>query len=167
MTKHGDGEEMVLGAGDDGERRDVLGDDDAHGEDEPAEALDPLRSVNTGPRTCPFEKYVQTAWVERHMIMHTARRRSKNGAFCDRVVEQVAGDLLRLGVHGDVVLKSDQESARGLKADHPETVSCGDSGGNGMTERAIQSIEHFFRTHRMYLESNVKQRISPNLCRCL
>ena len=81
--------------------------------------------------------------------------------FFDWVTEQVADDLLRLGVHGDVVLKSDQESARGLveggctawrfKAAHPETVSCGDSRGNGVTGRAIQSIEHLSE-HQLYLE---------------
>ena len=93
------------------------------------------------------------------------------GASTEWVVEQVARDLMRLGIHGKVVLKSDQEPAiidvlkevaraRGSNRTILEHSPVGDSSGNGIAERAIQAIEKLIRVHKLDLERRLKARVT-------
>ena len=76
------------------------------------------------------------------------------GAGVEWLGEQLARDLRRLGAHGRVVLKSDQEPAmvdvlkevakmRGDGRTILESSPIYDSKSNGFIERAVQSIENF------------------------
>ena len=70
------------------------------------------------------------------------------GADMEWVTEQAARDLLRFGIHGDVILKSDQEPAivdvlkeisklRGSRRTIIEASPVGDSKSNGLWQREL------------------------------
>ena len=88
------------------------------------------------------------------------------GANQEWVAEQLVRDLLKVGHHGDLILKSDQEPAvvdllrevarlRGTKRTILEQSAVGDSKANGMIERAIQSVEKLLRVHKLALETRI------------
>ena len=81
--------------------------------------------------------------------------------------EQVCRDLQKFGIRGDVVFKTDQEPAlvdlvKQICALRPSSRSClthsgvGDSKGNGLAERAVQSLEEMIRVHKLTFESRLK-----------
>ena len=93
------------------------------------------------------------------------------GAEQEWVAEQVVRDLLNIGHHGALTLKTDQEPAiidlmrsvaklRGASRTALEQFPVGDSAGNGVAERAVQSIEKLLRTHKLALEGRLKTKIS-------
>ena len=81
------------------------------------------------------------------------------------VTEQAARDLLRFGIHGDVILKSDQEPAivsklRGSRRTMIEASPVGDSKSNGVAERAVQSMETLIRVIKLAIETRIKDKLS-------
>ena len=92
------------------------------------------------------------------------------GAEQEWVTEQLARDIMKLGYHGDIVLRSDQESAivdllrqvakaRGSTRTVLEQSPVGDSQANGTAERAVQSIEKMLRVHKLAFESRIGERL--------
>ena len=86
------------------------------------------------------------------------------------VSEQVCRDLRKFGIRGNVVFKTDQEPALTDLVNQicnlrPESRSCvthsgvGDSKGNGLAERAVQSVEEMIRVHKLALESRLKCKV--------
>ena len=88
------------------------------------------------------------------------------GAGVDWVVSQLVRDLRKMGIHGKVILKSDQENAitdvlhavarrRGKEDEESITLveasPKGESQSNGVAERAVQDIEEGVRTHKLDL----------------
>ena len=93
------------------------------------------------------------------------------GADMEWVAEQAARDLLRFGMHGDVILKSDQEPAivdvlkevaklRGPRRTISEASPVGDSKSNGVVERAIQTMEKLIRVHKLSVETRINEKLS-------
>jgi len=92
------------------------------------------------------------------------------GADFEWIAQQVAKDIKRCGIHGSVVLRSDQEPAltnlldevcrtRGDAKTLPEASPTGDSRANGLAERAVQSVEEMIRVHKLALESKTGVRL--------
>ena len=92
------------------------------------------------------------------------------GADQEWVAEQVCRHLVKFGHHGDLVLKCDQEPAlvdllreigrlRGNQRTVLEHSPVADSSGNGLVERAIQSVEKLLRVHKLALESKIKEKL--------
>ena len=81
------------------------------------------------------------------------------------VSEQVCRDLQKFGIRGDVVFKTDQEPAL-VDLVRPSSRSClthsgvGDSKGNGLAERAVQTLEEMIRVHKLSFESRIKTRLA-------
>ena len=86
----------------------------------------------------------------------------------DWLVGQLLRDLRKMGVHGKVILKSEQENAildvlndvckqRGKESDSAvtfvESSPKGESQSNGIAERAVQDLEEGVRTHKLDLET--------------
>ena len=105
----------------------------------------------------------ETRMTVAHVVPH-------KGAGVEWLGEQIARDLHRLGAHGRVVLKSDQEAAivdvlkevakmRGKERTILENSPVYDSKSNGFIERAVQSFEKILRTHKLALEDRVKAKI--------
>ena len=80
-------------------------------------------------------------------------------------------DLRRMGHHGKIVVKTDQESAiidllrtvakeRGEARTVFETAARSDSKGNGEAEKAVQSIEEMLRTLMVDLEERCGEPLS-------
>ena len=99
---------------------------------------------------------------DREMRMTFAHVVPIKGGELDWISEQVARDLLKLGHHGNLILRSDQEPAitdvlnrvaklRGTSRTHLEQSPVGDSRANGVAERAIQTIEKLLRVHMLAL----------------
>ena len=93
------------------------------------------------------------------------------GAAQEWVAEQVVRDLLKFGHHGSLTLKTDQEPAivdlmrsvaklRGASRTTLEQSPVGDSAGNGVAERAVQTVEKLLRTHKLALETRLGTKIS-------
>ena len=93
----------------------------------------------------------------------------KGGDF-EWITGQVAKDLKKFGIQGDVVLRSDQEPAikdmlQEVAKQRPwartvvESSPSGDSKSNGFAERAVQSIEELVRVHKLALERRLGQRL--------
>ena len=93
------------------------------------------------------------------------------GGGVDWLVGQLLRDLRKMGVHGKVILKSDQENAildvlndvckqRGKESDSAVTLvessPKGESQSNGIAERAVQDLEEGVRTHKLDLETKLK-----------
>ena len=66
------------------------------------------------------------------------------GAVLDWVIQQCARDLERLGHHGQVTLKSDEE-VRGSRGTLLEHSPVADSQSNGLFERGLRSVEEMTR----------------------
>ena len=92
------------------------------------------------------------------------------GADMEWVTEQAARDLLRLGIHGDVILKSDQEPAivdvlkeiaklRGPRRTMLEASPVGYSKSNGVLERVIQSVEKLIKVHKLSIETPISDTL--------
>jgi len=90
--------------------------------------------------------------VDRETKMKLAHVVPVKGANQEWVAEQLCRDLIKLGHHGDLILKSDQEPAivdllrevarlRGNKKTILEQSPVGDSRANGLVERSIQTVE--------------------------
>ena len=93
------------------------------------------------------------------------------GADQEWVAEQCARDLLRFGLHGHVVLKSDQENVvvdvlrevaklRGEQRTFVDQSPVGDSQGNGVAERALRAMEKLIRIHKLAFERKVTCKLS-------
>ncbi len=92
------------------------------------------------------------------------------GGDVEWVCEQVCRDIKKFGIRGDVVFRSDQEPAlvdllNQICSMRPSSRACtthsgvGDSKGNGMAERAVQSIEEMVRVHKLAVEARIKERL--------
>ena len=81
LTEHGGGEEKVLWAGGDDERRHVEGGEVSHGEDEPAETFDPLRRRHLKQPTPEEVRVHQTT----HLPVRERRAECWGGAAHDHV----------------------------------------------------------------------------------
>ncbi len=79
-------------------------------------------------------------------------------------------DLKKFGIRGDVMFKTDQEPAlvdlvNQICSLRPESRSClshsgvGDSKGNGLAERAVQSVEEMIRVHKLAVETRIKAKL--------
>ena len=86
------------------------------------------------------------------------------------VTEQVARDVVKLGYHDELVLRSDQEPAivdllrevakvRGSKRTFLEQSPVADSQANGVAERAVQAVEKMLRVHKLALESKLGEKV--------
>ena len=97
--------------------------------------------------------------VTRLLCAHAVPRK---GAAVDWVTQQVARDIQRMGHHGRIVLRSDQEPALVDLANHVarqrgEAVTIlehapKDSQANGMIERGVETVEEITRVHQLALE---------------
>ena len=96
---------------------------------------------------------------------------SSKGSGTQEAVEQVLRDLRRMGHHGKIVVKTDQEAAimdllrtvahqRGEARTVFETAARSDSKGNGEAEKAVQSIEEMVRTFLVDLEERCGEPLS-------
>ncbi len=92
------------------------------------------------------------------------------GGDIEWVSEQVCRDLKKSGIRGDVMFKTDQEPAlvdlvNQICSLRPESRSClshsgvGDSKGNGLAERAVQSVEEMIRVHKLAVETRIKAKL--------
>ena len=96
------------------------------------------------------------------------------GSGVDWLVGQLLRDLRKMGVHGKVILKSDQENTildvlsdvckqRGKESDSAVTLvessPKGESQSNGIAERAVQDLEEGVRTHKLDLETKFKMAV--------
>ena len=99
------------------------------------------------------------------------------GANVEWLTEQLVRDLQRLGAHGRVVLKSDQEPAiidvlkevaklRGNGRTVLEHSPVYDSKSNGLAECAVQTFEKTLRTHKLALEDKLKCKLPVKHPRC-
>ena len=97
------------------------------------------------------------------------------GADMEWVTEQVARDLLRFGIHGDGILKSDQEPAivdvlkeisklLSSRRTMIEAFPVGDSKSNGVAEAAVQSMEKLIGVHKLPIETRIKDKLSVTHC---
>ena len=86
------------------------------------------------------------------------------------VAEQLTRDILKLGLHGDLTLRSDEEPAivdllkqvaklRGVGRTFLEQSPVGDSKANGVAERAVQSVEKMVRVHKLAFENRIGARL--------
>ena len=93
---------------------------------------------------------------DRAFRMVSAHVMPLRGAVLDWVIQQRARDLERLGHHGQVTLKSDQEAAivdvlreianlRGCRGTLQKHSRVADSQSNGLMERGIRSVEEMTR----------------------
>ena len=116
---------------------------------------------------------------ERRTVLVVKARRSRaifghvvpmKGADVGWASSQVQRDLVKLGIHGKVTLKSDQELALVDLLNHVaserkgetllEAAPRGDSAGNGLIERAVQALEGQMRVLKGALEKKVGERLS-------
>ena len=128
------------------------------------------------PRDADGDHYaVVLVGRDKETRMTVAHVVSMKGA--DMEWEQAARDLLRFGIHGDVILKSDQEPAivdvlkeiaklrgpRRTMLDRRtmlEASPVGDSKSNGVAERAIQSMEKLLGVHKLSIETRINEKLS-------
>ena len=106
----------------------------------------------------------ETKMTVAHVVPH-------KGAEQEWVAEQLVRDLLKFGHHGELTLKTDQEPAivdlmrvvaslRGSNRTTLEQSPTADSSGNGIAERAIQSVEKLLRVHKLSLEGRLGDQIA-------
>ena len=97
------------------------------------------------------------------------------GAGAQWIVDQVVRDIRKLGVHGKIILKCDQEPAildvmnaicraRGEDSTGEmltviEMAPKGESQSNGRAERAVQELEEGLRTHLLDLDAKLKTEV--------
>ena len=95
------------------------------------------------------------------------------GASSDFTVKQIVRDLQRMGEHGPLTIRSDQEpalvdclravaKARGEANTNLEMAAKSDSQGNGRAERAVQMMEEMLRVNILSLEEEIGEKISVN-----
>ena len=93
----------------------------------------------------------------------TAHVVPSKGGSTEWVIEQARRDLQRMGHHGRLILRSDQEAAivdlvneitraRGNAPTMVENSAVGDSQGNGFIERGVRSVEEMTRTLKLDLD---------------
>ena len=123
------------------------------------------------PRDGPGEDYsVVLVGKDRESKMIMAHVVPFKGADTEWVCEQIVRDLRKWGIHGEVKLFSDQEPAihdvlvqvakyRGAARTTVCHSAVGDSAGNGIAERAVQSVEEMVRVHKLALEGRLQQRL--------
>ena len=111
-----------------------------------------------GPRT------FGNPWLSQRSTAHVVPMK---GADMEWVTEQAARDLLRFGIHGDVILKGDQEPAivdvlkeiaklRGPRRTMLEASPVGDSKSNG----DVQSMEKLIGVHKLSIETRINEKLS-------
>ncbi len=113
---------------------------------------------------------------ERRSKMIIAHVVPMKGAGLQWMVDQVVRDIRKLGIHGRVILKGDQENslvdllgsvckARGENGMGDmmtvlELSPKGESQSNGLAERAVQEIEEGLRTHLLDLEKKLGAEVN-------
>ena len=137
----------------------------------PAETREPLVEVHWAfcfPRDADGDQYaVVLVGRDKETRMTVAHVVPMKGADMEWVTEQAARDLLRLGIHGDVILKSDQEPAivdvlkeisklPGSRRATIEASPVGDWKSNGEAE----SKEKLIRVHKLAIETRIKEKLS-------
>ena len=106
----------------------------------------------------------QSGWLAAHVV-------DNKGSGTKKAVDQILRDLRRMGHHGKVVVKTDQESAiidllrvvaqqRGEARTIFTTAARSDSKGNGAAEKAVQSTEEMVRTLMVDLEERCGEKLS-------
>ena len=106
----------------------------------------------------------QSGWLAGHVV-------DCKGSGTQKAVEQILRDLRRMGHHGKIVVRTDQEAAiidllrtvakeRGESRTVFETAARSDSKGNGPAEKAVQSIEEMVRTLMVDLEDRCGEQLS-------
>ena len=111
---------------------------------------------------------------ERKIKMIIAHMVPMKGAGVGWIVDQVARDIKKLGIHGKVIIKSDQENAimslltavaKSRGADEKgndltvlEFSKKSDSQSNGLVEQAVQEIENGLRTQLLDKDSKLPER---------
>ena len=94
----------------------------------------------------------------------------RKGAVVEWIGKAVHNDIVKMGHHGKVRLRSDQEPAlmevlgevaklRGEARTLIEHSATGDSQANGMAERAVQTIEEMVRVYKLDIERRVSAQI--------
>ena len=141
----------------------------------PAETREPLVEVHWAfcfPRDADGDQCaVVLVGRDKETRMTVAHVVPMKGADMEWVTEQAARDLLRLGIHGDVILKSVQEPAivdvlkeisklPGSRRTMIEASPVGDSKSKGEAERAVQSMEKLIRVHKLAIETRIKEKPS-------
>ena len=149
----------------------------------PAECREPL----TVPEVHWDYRFPRDAEGDQYAVVLVGRdKRDKNdccvvlteGADMDCVTEQAARNLLRFGIHGDVILKKrpgtghcgcleGENQTMGPRRTIIEASPVGDSKSNSVAERAVQSMEKLIRVHNLAIETRIKEILSvrhPPFC---
>ena len=123
-------------------------------------------------RNMPGEESIPVLVMrDRETRMLSAHAVPLKGAVVEWTAQQVVRDLERLGHHGRLVVRSDQEAAlrslvsevarlRGDAVTIPEHSAVGDSQGNGFIERAVRTVEEMVRTLKLDLETRISQKLN-------
>ena len=123
-------------------------------------------------RNMPGEESIPVLVMrDRETRMLSAHAVPMKGAVVEWTAQQVVRDLERLGHHGRLVVRSDQEAAlrslvsevarlRGDAVTIPEHSAVGDSQGNGFIERAVRTVEEMVRTLKLDLETRISQKLN-------
>ena len=123
-------------------------------------------------RNMPGEESIPVLVMrDRETRMLSAHAVPMKGAVVEWTAQQVVRDLERLGHHGRLVVRSDQEAAlrslvsevarlRGDAVTIPEHSAVGDSQGNGFIERAVRTVEEMVRTLKLDLETRISQKMN-------
>ena len=163
--------DCVAGKGRDHHHRAVQEDQDARGVDEVhLDYCFPRDGVGLPSRTVVVAKSRKTKAVFCHVVT------TKGIGGIDWAVQQLCKDIVRLGIHGKVILKTDQEHAlvdlarevarsRGPMVETViESAPRSDSSGHGLAERAVQAIECQIRVMKCSLERRLgRVRIQPSI----
>ena len=123
-------------------------------------------------RNMPGEESIPVLVMrDRETRMLSAHAVPMKGAIVEWTAQQVVRDLERLGHHGRLVVRSDQEAAlrslvsevarlRGDAVTILEHSAVGDSQGNGFIERAVRTVEEMVRTLKLDLETRISQKLN-------
>ena len=120
-------------------------------------------------RNTPGEESIPVLVMrDRETRLLSAHAVPMKGGVIEWTAQQVVRDLERLGHHGRLVIRCDQEAAlrssvsevarmRGDPVAISENSAVGDSQGNGFIERALRTVEEMVRTLKLDLEARVSE----------
>ena len=141
------------------------------------------RTVAEGPKQefCQFPNCIATTgfqrttlaettllcWYTRMTVSHVV---AVKGGDQEWSAEQLTRDILKLGLHCDLMLRSDHKPVivdllkqvarlRGVGRIFLEQSPVGDSRANGVAERAVQPVEKMVRVHKLAFENRIGARL--------